>query len=589
MTKLNTMYKGVVNSPETYLKENLAAEGAVIYVADGSVFGELPNLAVIGDDQTAETILVKVKRSDGGYDVDRAVEGQKKDWQKATIIARNFTNYDYQQLIDNINILNDDKVDKVEGKGLSTKDYTEAEKTKLKDIEEKANKTEIINDLTTGGADKALSAEQGKELKRQIDTKAKELTTSIDTKVDAVQGKGLSTNDFTTAEQTKLKGIEDEANKTTIINDLTTGGVDKALSAEQGKLLFQNVDDGKLQIANAIIDKGQSGVSNSSSFQELATGIRSIKTGYTVGDIIKPADVKVLSRTEEKAPSKEWEYTGFKNGVARVTVDNQGYVYTGDYDAKVIKLSPNGTKVWEFTGHNNLINGIAVDNQGYVYSADYSGYIMKLSPSGQKIWSFKDYQINALAIDKNNNVYVGNDNAKVIKISSSGQKVWEFTGHTKKINALAVDSQGNIYSGSNDTKVIKISPSGTKVWEFVKGNSIYSIAADDKGYIYTVSSDDKVLKISPQRQIVWEYKETNFLNTVAVDSQGYVYEGGGNNGVVKLSPSGTKIWEFTGHTRVVQSVAVDSQGYVYSGGSDKKVIKLHQNIETILTGYEVLR
>lgn len=205
MTKLNTMYKGVVNSPETYLKENLAAEGAVIYVADGSVFGELPNLAVIGEDQTAETILVKVKRSDGGYDVDRAVEGQKKDWQKATVIARTFTNYDYQQLIDNINALNEDKVGKVEGKGLSTKDYTAAEQTKLKDIEEKATKTEIINDLTSGG-------------------------------------------------------------------------VDKALSAEQGKVLFQNVDDGKLQIANAIIDKGQSGVSNNSTFQELANAINNIES-----------------------------------------------------------------------------------------------------------------------------------------------------------------------------------------------------------------------------------------------------------------------------------------------------------------------
>lgn len=147
MTKLNTMYKGVVNSPETYLKENLAVEGAVIYVADGSIFGELPNLAVIGDDQTAETILVKVKRSDGGYDVDRAVEGQKKDWQKATVIARTFTNYDYQQLIDNINALNKDKVEKVDGKGLSTNDFTNDLKNKLGDIQDGANKVTKLSEL----------------------------------------------------------------------------------------------------------------------------------------------------------------------------------------------------------------------------------------------------------------------------------------------------------------------------------------------------------------------------------------------------------------------------------------------------------
>lgn len=155
MTKLNTMYKGVVNSPETYLKENLAAEGAVIYVADGSIFGELPNLAVIGDDQTAETILVKAKRSDGGYDVDRAIEGQKKDWQKATIIARNFTNYDYKQLIDNINALNDDKVGKVSGKRLSTKDYTAEDKAKVDAIPTNPKYTDTIT--TVNGKSGAIT------------------------------------------------------------------------------------------------------------------------------------------------------------------------------------------------------------------------------------------------------------------------------------------------------------------------------------------------------------------------------------------------------------------------------------------------
>ena len=53
------MYKGVVNSPDTYLKETLAQGATVMYVMDGSVLGTLPTLAVIGDDQTVETVLVK--------------------------------------------------------------------------------------------------------------------------------------------------------------------------------------------------------------------------------------------------------------------------------------------------------------------------------------------------------------------------------------------------------------------------------------------------------------------------------------------------------------------------------------------------
>lgn len=66
---------------------------------------------------------------------------------------------------------------------------------------------DIVNDLTTGGADKPLSAEQGKVLNGKIPTNA------------------LKTTD--------------------LVNDLTTGGTNKALTAEQGKQL-KTLLDGKV-------------------------------------------------------------------------------------------------------------------------------------------------------------------------------------------------------------------------------------------------------------------------------------------------------------------------------------------------------
>ena len=122
MTDLSKMYPGAINSPETFLTQPLSIDGTVLYVADGSVFGQLPNLAVLGSDQTAETILVKSKRSDGGFDVDRGFEGSKKRWDKATTAARNFTNYDYKQIVDNIN-----KLDKGKQDSLSKATQSEAE------------------------------------------------------------------------------------------------------------------------------------------------------------------------------------------------------------------------------------------------------------------------------------------------------------------------------------------------------------------------------------------------------------------------------------------------------------------------------
>lgn len=110
-------------------------------------------------------------------------------------------------------------------------------------IQGKVNKTDIKDNLISTDTDKPLSANQGKVLKGLVDTKANistvnaletslnnrvdaveddinDVETALTTKVDKVTGKGLSTNDYTTAEKNKLNGIETGANKTVIDNAL---------------------------------------------------------------------------------------------------------------------------------------------------------------------------------------------------------------------------------------------------------------------------------------------------------------------------------------------------------------------------------
>lgn len=67
----------------------------------------------------------------------------------------------------------------------------------------KVSVSDIIDDLTSSATDKTLSAKQGMILKGLIT----DLTAIIENKVDKVSGKGLSTNDYTTAEKNKLSGI----------------------------------------------------------------------------------------------------------------------------------------------------------------------------------------------------------------------------------------------------------------------------------------------------------------------------------------------------------------------------------------------
>ena len=86
------------------------------------------------------------------------------------------------------------KVDKVTGKALSTNDYTTAEKTKLAAIIGANTGDQDLSSLATNTA-LALKAN------------TTDVTTSLATKVDKVAGKELSTNDYTTAEKTKLAAI----------------------------------------------------------------------------------------------------------------------------------------------------------------------------------------------------------------------------------------------------------------------------------------------------------------------------------------------------------------------------------------------
>lgn len=70
----------------------------------------------------------------------------------------------------------------------------------------------------------------------------KDLVSKISNKVDKVQGKQLSTNDYTTDEKNKLAGIAAQANKTNIVNNLTTAAAGSALDAQQGKVLKDALD-----------------------------------------------------------------------------------------------------------------------------------------------------------------------------------------------------------------------------------------------------------------------------------------------------------------------------------------------------------
>ena len=246
-----------------------------------------------------------------------------------------------------------------------------------------------VSSVTKSGLTNTVKFTDGKSMKVQdgksVTVSSSRFLDSGDTEVSfsdgskAVIKKGVDgTVDFD-----KLTEEQRQSLVIPVVNDLTTGGTDKALSAEQGKVLFQSVDNGKDLIAKAIIDKeGQA--SKEDTFSDLASKIKAIKTGYGVGDVIEPGNLraKTIDKTE---PKQEWEFTGHRSLVRSVAVDGQGNVYAGGGDKKVMKISPSGSKIWEFTGHTGWAYSVAVDEQGNVYSGGGDGKVFKIQQVGESI------------------------------------------------------------------------------------------------------------------------------------------------------------------------------------------------------------
>jgi hypothetical protein len=134
---------------------------------------------------------------------------------------------------------------------------------------------DIINDLVSGGTNSILSAEQGKILQNQIDD-IHTLLQSDNVNLDTLQ------------EIVNAIGEIELSLNTILVNDLTTGGATKALTAEMGKLLQSNKED-----------KSQKGVSGGyaplNNFTKLASQYLDI-----VNDLVSGGSTSLLSAEQGK-------------------------------------------------------------------------------------------------------------------------------------------------------------------------------------------------------------------------------------------------------------------------------------------------
>jgi len=153
------------------------------------------------------------------------------------------------------------------------------------------------------------------------------IKTALQEKVDKADGKGLSTNDYTTEEKNKLGGIASGATAVTVADSLASTSKTDALSANQGKVL----DDKIKALSDGMGDLGY-GDMLKSAYDTNGDGVvdNAEKLGGQAPDYYaKAADIPA-------AVSQLTNDSGFQTAVqVEAAISGKGYQTSEQVDAKI--------------------------------------------------------------------------------------------------------------------------------------------------------------------------------------------------------------------------------------------------------------
>ena len=286
------------------------------------------------------------------------------------------------------------KVDKVEGKGLSEEDFTTALKTKLEGLNN-YDDTDIKNDIAS--LDTAY---------KTADTALEEKITAneqaIATKVDKVDGMGLSQESFTTALKTKLEGLNNY-DDTDIKNDIAS--LDTAYKTAD-TALEEKITANEQAIATKVDKVDGMGLSQES----FTTALKTKLEGLNNYD-----DTAIKTSVEENKTN----IAGVRSDLtAETTLQAQNYAtLTRDLGSEVTRAT-NRENTIETAVNNIINNGLALQNGKSITAYP--------NPSGSSS------PVEILTITSGNVVNVGS-NIGILELESKGDIVAILDGERKTV------------------------------------------------------------------------------------------------------------------------------------------------------------
>jgi len=277
--------------------------------------------------------------------------------------------------------------------------------------------------------------------------------------------------------------------------------------------------------------------------------------------------------TGDNPGTEKWRFESSNWIEEGIVIDNNGFIYFGDFSRYIFALNPDGTEKWRFKTNGWIWAAPAIAADGTIYYGSWDGGLYAINPDGTRKWRFGsgDSIASSPVIDEDGTIYFGimgpGDNGRIFAVNPDGTEKWHYDTGYWIVSDPCIGDDGTVYIGSGDTYLYAMNPDGTLKWRFKTGDIIQgpaSIASD--GIIYIGSFDDYTYAINLDGTKKWEYSvgpgtETN--PSIANDGTIYV----GSDKLYAINPDGTTKWSFNpGYERfIISSPAISADGTIYFG------------------------
>jgi uncharacterized delta-60 repeat protein len=282
-----------------------------------------------------------------------------------------------------------------------------------------------------------------------------------------------------------------------------------------------------------------------------------------------------------------------------------GQTNSGNTDAFLTKLNPDGTKVWTKllgTSGEESATALTTGLDGSIYVSGYttgsldgqtnsggtSAFLTKFNPDGTKAWTKLLSNIGgtsaaAVITGLDGSILVsgyaggsldgqtnsGNQDAFLTKFNSDGTKAWtRLLGTPSGDNARALTAglDGAIYvsgytggsldgqnpNGNGDAFLTKFNPDGTKVWTKLMGTN-----SEDIAYALTTGLDGAI------------YVSGYTLGSLDISTHGQTNSGELDAFLTKFNPDGTKVWTRllgSSYSELARALTTGLDGSIYVSG-----------------------